>query len=217
MVLSRNRSGVGFTYEGGFFALLSSFFQGKTHRIKQLEEQVAGYVRFMDAAPDPIVHYDTQGRVAHVNPAFTRVFGWELDHCRHRKMDHFVPRDHWEETRMMIAEVVAGRDIHGVETRRYNRGGEILEVSISGASIKDSRGRFAGSIIVLRDITRSRELEKSLIHAGEREQHRIGRDLHDDLCPHLLGMAGLTAAIGEDASRGRPLDPSLTTTLLNLT
>ena len=190
---------------------------GKNHRIKELEDQVAGYVRLMAAAPDPIVHYDTKGRVLYLNPAFTRGFGWSLEACQGRKMDHFVPEAHWKETREMIQRVATGRDISGVETRRYTREGEMLEVSISGASVQDREGAFAGSIIILRDITRAWELERSLILAGEREQHRIGRDLHDDLCPHLLGMAGLTAALGEDAAQGRAIDPALTTTLLDLT
>jgi len=34
-----------------------------------------------------------------------------------------------------------------------------------------------------------RRLEKELLEAGEREQRRIGHDLHDSLCQHLTGTA----------------------------
>lgn len=48
------------------------------------------------------------------------------------------------------------------------------------------------------DITRSKILEKQVMQAGERERMNIGQALHDDLCPHLIGIAGLTAVIRED-------------------
>ncbi|WP_289021256.1 cache domain-containing protein [Desulfobacter postgatei] len=49
-----------------------------------------------------------------------------------------------------------------------------------------------------RDITRSKILEKQVMQAGERERMNIGQALHDDLCPHLIGIAGLTAVIRKD-------------------
>ena len=38
----------------------------------------------------------------------------------------------------------------------------------------------------------SQRLERELLEIGEREYQRIGRDLHDDLCPHLIGVEVLT-------------------------
>jgi signal transduction histidine kinase len=39
------------------------------------------------------------------------------------------------------------------------------------------------------EMTKRRRLEKELLEAGEREQRRIGHDLHDSLCQHLTGTA----------------------------
>ena len=49
-----------------------------------------------------------------------------------------------------------------------------------------------------RNITRSKNLEKQVMQAGERERMNIGQELHDDLCPHLIGISGLTAVIRKD-------------------
>lgn len=179
-------------------------------RVRHLAEQARKesqerYFLLMEAAPDPIVNYDMDGRVIYINPAFTRVFGWTLDECAGKKMDHFVPENHWPETRIMIRQVISGDGIFDVETRRYAKDGMLKEVSISGATTLDSRGKPAGSIIILRDISRSKGLEKQLMHAGDRERQKIGQDLHDDLCPHLIGVAGLAAVIKDDLeNRGDP-------------
>jgi two-component system sensor kinase FixL len=46
---------------------------------------------------------------------------------------------------------------------------------------------FFGTII--RDLSERKHLEREIISATEREQQRIGQDLHDDLCQFLTGVA----------------------------
>ena len=172
-------------------------------RVRRMAEQARNesrvrYYLLMEAAPDPIVNYDMKGRVIYINPAFTRVFGWALEECRGRKMDHFVPEACWPETKVMIHQVRVGQGIFNVETRRLTKGGRVVDVSISGASALDARGKLTGSIIILRDITRSKNLEKQVMQAGDRERMNIGQELHDDLCPHLIGISGLATVIRED-------------------
>ncbi|MCG8619261.1 MAG: PAS domain S-box protein, partial [Desulfobacterales bacterium] len=182
-------------------------------RVRHIAEQARKesqerYFLLMEAAPDPIVNYDMEGRVIYINPAFTRVFGWTMEEVAGKKMDHFVPEDHWPETRIMIRQVISGDGIFDVETRRYSKQGGLVDVSISGTTAHDSGGKPTGSIIILRDITRSKGLEKQVMQAGERERLNIGQDLHDDLCPHLIGVAGLaevlrdTLADRDDPSAG---------------
>lgn len=179
-------------------------------RVRRMAEQDRNesrvrYHLLMEAAPDPIVNYDMKGRVIYINPAFTRVFGWSLEECKGRKMDHFVPESCWPETRIMIHQVRVGQGIFNVESRRLTKDGRIVDVSISGASAFDAKGKLTGSIIILRDITRSKNLEKQVMQAGDRERMNIGQELHDDLCPHLIGISGLTAVIRDDLkSRNDP-------------
>jgi len=40
----------------------------------------------------------------------------------------------------------------------------------------------------LQDVSERRELEKKILEISEREQNRIGQDLHDGLCQHLAGI-----------------------------
>jgi len=162
---------------------------------EDLRESEERYRSVMEAAPDPIVTYDMQGRVTYLNAAFTQVFGWTPPECIGRKMDHFVPEGSWEETGKMIQAVLAGETLTGTQTRRYNKAGDIVHVSISGATYRDRTGRLVGSVIILRDITDSIRLEKQVMDIAERERQKIGQDLHDDLCPHLIGIEGLGSVL----------------------
>ncbi len=162
---------------------------------EDLRESEARYRLVMEAAPDPIVTYDMQGLVTYINPAFTRVFGWTLEECLGHKLDHYVPEENWEETHRMIQTIAAGETLSGSPTRRYNKEGRIIFVSISGATYKDRDGQLLGSIIILRDVTQARHLQTLVMDIADRERHLIGQHIHDDLCPHLIGIEGLSSVL----------------------
>jgi PAS domain S-box-containing protein len=162
---------------------------------EDLRESEARYRSVMEAAPDPIAVYDMKGRVIYLNPAFTRVFGWTLEACLGKRMDHFVPEENWDETARMIATVASGETLTATQTCRYNKSGEIVHVSISGSTYRDRRGELAGSVIILRDITISNRLQRQVMSIADRERQKIGQNLHDDLCPHLIGIHGLSSVL----------------------
>ena len=136
---------------------------------KALQESEEKYRTVLEANPDPVVVYDIEGKVIYFNPAFTRVFGWNLEERLGKKMDLFVPEGAWRETKMMIEKVLAGERFSGIETQRFNKNGEVIPVSISGAIYKDQNGKPIGSVINIRDITEQKKLEAQLQQAQKME------------------------------------------------
>lgn len=60
----------------------------------------------------------------------------------------------------MIHKVtVLRKNFSGLETRRYTKEGNILDISISGSSYRDQEGNVIASVINLRDITEQKKLE----------------------------------------------------------
>ncbi len=47
------------------------------------------------------------------------------------------------------------------------------------------------------EIGERQRLERELLNISEREKHKFGRVLHDDLCPHLIGIEALTKVLKE--------------------
>ncbi len=47
-------------------------------------------------------------------------------------------------------------------------------------------------LVSMEDITETRKFEKQILRAGEKERRKIAMELHDDLCPHLIGIEALT-------------------------
>ncbi len=77
-------------------------------------------------------------------------------------MNHFVPQNNWEETQVGINEIMAGRKLLNVETRRYTKSGQLVNVIIRGAVYHDPSGQPIGSVIAHRDVSDLRSLEKQV-------------------------------------------------------
>lgn len=180
---------------GQYHSDLKQQIQVRREAENSLRQSEQRYRSVMASAADPIITYDMDGKVTYFNPAFQRVFGWSLAECLGRKMDHFVPEENWPETWEMINAIKEGRTLNGTETKRFTKNGEIRHVSISGAVLRDHEQRLSGSVVILRDITETKKLTKQLMDIGDNVRQTIGQDLHDDLCPHLIGIGGLASAL----------------------
>ena len=137
-----------------------------------LRESEERYRTVLDASPDPVVVYDMKGKVTYINPAFTRIFGWISDELKGKKLP-YIPDENWPETQMMIDKVLAGESFSAIESRRYTKGGNIIDVSISTAIYLDRDGNPAGSIHTLRNITARKQSQEALQRARDELEQRV--------------------------------------------
>jgi PAS domain S-box-containing protein len=167
---------------------------------KALQESKEKYSTVLEAIPDPIVVYDIEGKVTYFNPAFKHVFGWTMEERLGKKMDLFVPEKAWPETKMMIEKVLAGDTFTNIETSRHNKKGEIIPVSVSGATFKDRDGNSLGSVINLRDISEKKKLEDQLQQAHKMEaMGTLAGGIAHDFNNLLMGIQGRTSLMLMDS------------------
>ena len=177
---------------------------------KALEESEEKYRTVLESNPDPVVVYDREGLVVYLNPAFTRVFGWTMAELQGRKLDRFVPEETWPLTRKMIRKVLDGESFSGHETLRFNRKGQRIPVSISGAVYHTKEGDIAGSVINLRDISAQKELEAKLQRAQKMEGiGLLAAGVAHDLNNVLSGLVTYPELILQKVGPDDPLRKSL--------
>jgi PAS domain S-box-containing protein len=169
-----------------------------------LQESEERYRSVMEAAPDPIIVYDMDGYVTYFNPAFTRVFGYTLEESLGKKMDHFVPEEQWKQAMEGIQAILEGHVLPRTETTRKAKDGRVIEVTLRGSVYRDKNGNPLGTVITHRDVSQVKQLEKAIMEIGEKERQKIGNDLHDDLCPHLIGVEGLSKVLKSRVEKTAP-------------
>ncbi|MDY7031423.1 MAG: response regulator [Thermodesulfobacteriota bacterium] len=173
---------------------------------KQIQhENEEMYGKFLEANPDPVIVYDMKGKVVYFNPAFHCVFGWTFEECLGKKMDFFVPDENWPETQMMINKGLDRQNFSGIESRRYTKDGDILDVSISGAVQLDADGSPVRSVVNLRDITQQKRLE-GLLQQGQKMEAigTLAGGIAHDFNNLLMGIQGYTSLILLDTDSNSP-------------
>jgi PAS domain S-box-containing protein len=110
-----------------------------------------------------------------------------------------------------IAEDMLGRlnkeeTLQNYRARLRQRNGSLKHVLVDANGLWEN-GRLVHSRWFVRDITRRLELEREILAITEREQRRIGQDLHDDLGQQLAGVEFLTQTLaGQLAKISRPAE-----------
>jgi signal transduction histidine kinase len=74
-----------------------------------------------------------------------------------------------------------------------------IDLSVGEVLLQDGRRVFTG---IIRDLTERKELEEKILQISEEEQHRIGQDIHDDLCQQLAAIGCLAKVAHQQLSKG---------------
>jgi len=128
---------------------------------KKLLRFVENFQSFLKAIPIPLVIYTPEGLVSYLNPAFEKTFGWNAAELEGRKIP-FVPDEEQPSTLEHIQKVLSGEEVANFETKRFTKAGDLLEISLTSFPYNDEQGNQSGIVVMLRDVTKRRTLEREL-------------------------------------------------------
>jgi two-component system, LuxR family, sensor kinase FixL len=194
--------------------LLSEIEQLKTHhasRAKHQRKQARTQVRdreerlraILETAVEGIITIDERGIVESMNRAAEKIFGYSAREIIGKNVKVLMPSPHREQHDGYLANyretghakiIGIGREVAG---RRKDGTIFPMDLAVSEVQLADRR-MFTGFI---RDITERKQLEKQTLEISEREQRRIGHDLHDGLCQHLAGIELMSEVLGQNLSK----------------
>jgi PAS domain S-box-containing protein len=124
---------------------------------------------------DAVIATDETGRIRTMNPVAERLTGWTEAEARNRPLDA-VFRIVNEATQLPVENPVTRvlRDGRGVGLANHTvllaRDGRAIPIDDSAAPIRRQDGSMTGAVLVFRDITARREVEREQALALEREQ-----------------------------------------------
>ncbi|MEI6561112.1 MAG: PAS domain S-box protein [Verrucomicrobiota bacterium] len=156
---------------------------------KKAEQESRRYEAIVESSIDGILSVDLEGKITSWNPGAQRIFGYSEGEMLGVDFKSLTPEDQRKQCNEFSEAIERGKAIRDCETVRLGRGGARIDVSLSLSPILDRDGRFAGVAVIVRDITERRRLEREVLEIADFEKHRIGQDLHDDLCQHLVAIS----------------------------
>jgi len=149
---------------------------------------------------------DATGHVASWNAGAEQITGHRAEEIIGRHFSHFYPAEEVKRgtpSHHLLVSAAEGR----VEDEgwRVRKDGSRFWANVIITALCDEQGKLHGFAKVTRDITARRRLEKEILEISDREQHRIGQDLHDDLCQRLAGIEFMSQFLEQNlAPKSRP-------------
>jgi len=171
---------------------------------RALREQRGILQSILNSMGDGVMVADARGNIILFNPAAQRLVRTGLGE---------IPPSQWLEQfeahapaysrgEHPLLRAIRGAEINGAEI--YLRGTAGLEgvwLMATGRPLIDEQGKVQGGVVVFSDITSRKLMEKQITDISDREQRRIGQDLHDSLCQHLVSVAFAGELLRENLAR----------------
>jgi PAS domain S-box-containing protein len=147
----------------------------------------------------------SRSNIIYVNPAYATLWGRSCESL-YANPHSWLEAVHAEERprlREFFAERLAGGGFeHSYRIVRPDY--SVRWVLDRGFPVRESAAGSPRVVGIVRDVTKQKELEEGILAITEREQHRLGQDLHDELCQQLAGIELLSKAL-EQQAQGQPL------------
>ncbi|MEM1056429.1 MAG: PAS domain-containing protein [Bacteroidota bacterium] len=170
----------------------------------------------VESLRDPVIITDADldapgPRIQYVNPAYTRVFGYEADEVigESPRITQGPATDRAVLARLR-RRLEAGEPFVG-ESVNYRKDGSPFLLEWEVVPIPGDDGTPAAYVSTQRDVTDRRRLERAVSEATVREQERMARDLHDGLGQVLastrFALSGVASSLKRDE---HPEAPSVT-------
>jgi PAS domain S-box-containing protein len=166
--------------------------QKQTRIIRQkLQTEAALKERYEDLfenANDMVFTHDLNGRITSINKTGEQLLQRPRHEILSKRLVEFVVEEQRAVAGQWLNQVVKGVEIQPVEWDFISGTGQRVRLEI-GARMIELEGKRVEVEGIARDITERKRLEKEILEISNREQRRIGHDLHDGVCQQLAGIA----------------------------
>ncbi len=157
----------------------------------QLQKEAAlkeRYEELFENANDMVFTNDLGGRITSINKAGERLLQRPREAMLGKNMVEFLAEEQREPARQWFEQVIQGAELAPAEWEFMSASGQRLRLELS-ARLVSQAGQNAEVESMARNITERKRLEREILEISNREQRRIGHDLHDGVCQQLAAIA----------------------------
>jgi PAS domain S-box-containing protein len=177
-----------------WIAALRRRVQEQTQTIRQQLEVEATlkerYVNLFENANDVVFTHDLNGRITSVNTTGEQLLQRPRHEILSLNLMDLLPEDQLTIARQWLDQIVKHSEPPTVELDFISASKQRFRLEISTRVI-DAAGARTEVESIGRDVTERKRLEKEILEVSNREQRRIGHDLHDGVCQQLAATTYL--------------------------
>jgi PAS domain S-box-containing protein len=149
---------------------------------------------------------DLTGRIIFANQKLCSMLGYKERELVGKTIFEITHPGDIAESQRLFRRIVSKAEPYQLEKRYRRKDGSALWVSVSASPLRDAEGKTQSAVAIILDISdqkkaqailedRARGLEGEILAISDREQRRLGQDLHDSLCQHLTAIAYMARSV----------------------
>ena len=146
------------------------------------------YEELFENANDMVFTNDLNGRITSINKAGERLLQRPRGAILGKNLVEFLAEEQRGPARQWFEQVTQGAELPPAEWEFVSASGQRLRLELS-ARLVSQAGQTAEVESMARNITERKRLEREILEISNREQRRIGHDLHDGVCQQLAAIA----------------------------
>jgi PAS domain S-box-containing protein len=154
----------------------------------------ARYEELFENANDFVYTHDLQGGITSINQTGEQLLQRSRAEVLNRNIVDLVVEEQRTSARKWLDEVLKGAETPAAEWDFVAASGHRVKLEVSTRLIKQ-QGAGVEVEGIARDITERKRLEREILEISNREQRRIGHDLHDGICQLLAGIALMSESL----------------------
>ncbi len=153
------------------------------------------YRLLAENAGDIILVCSMDGTITYVNSAGCEISGLSREEIEGKKITDIIITERKRELMKVIVERrIAEHRVYRNKAEIINKDGDRVQIeTISNLVRLDNEKE--GVLILARDITERNRLEREIINVSERIRLQVGRDLHDDVSPHIIAIGAFAKVL----------------------
>ena len=158
----------------------------------------------IDSLPEAVHAIDEQGLLTLANQTLLKQLGLPRERVLGRRLSELQNDELGQEVEAQnLSSLRTGKPLIDVERVAISARGHVRWLTYSHLPLRKD-GRVSGVVCMSRDVTERRTLEQEILEISNREQRRLGSDLHDGLGQELTGLSLLLKGLEVQLSREAP-------------
>lgn len=171
-----------------------------------LEQQRVLLTVLIDNLPEYIYAVDAASRITVINRAMLARLNISRNAALGRRLSELLTSEVARDMELQDAMVLnSGRSMVDQEHASEAGDGSMLWLISSRIPLRDHQNKVIGVVCTERDMTARKELEQEILDISNREQRRLGSDLHDGLGQELTGLSLMLKGLEVQLSREAPV------------
>lgn len=162
-------------------------FHDITSQLKA-EEAQQRLVSLVESSDDAIISASLSGEILSWNHGAEKMYGYRREETIGQPLSLIYSDLLPDEPQRLIRRIMSEEESIHMESVHRVKSGLPVAVQVKAQRIRDYNQATPAVSLLIRDITARKNLEKRLQEMRNREQARIGRDLHDSLGQQLAGI-----------------------------